>query len=357
MSLTGKIGDFGLADIFQLIGQQQRSGTLTMESGKKMAKVILVNGMISKAFPASTSSKADPFAGCLSKARLIREDALRRALVKQGESLKTLEEICLEEKLLSADQIVKINENLIFETMYDVLQWKTGEYEFTVKEESHDERFGDLLSIEHILLDVLRMIDEEPELRGRIPDHHIVLERAEGKDAGQGASELAYDEKTVYRLINGANTVQDIVDQSLLGRFNALKALGNLINDGLVKKVAGERGIRKEAAPGQRILPYISYGGLPIIILLLVGLKFFIPSPPASDDTAAFAPQIAVAKTRILKLENALNLYYLKSGSFPVSLEDLVKSNLVRPGEIEFPLGADFGYTLQDDGTYRLTYR
>ena len=43
MALQGKIDDFGIADIFQLIGQQQRSGILTMNSGNKTAEILFAN--------------------------------------------------------------------------------------------------------------------------------------------------------------------------------------------------------------------------------------------------------------------------------------------------------------------------
>ena len=61
MALKGKIDDFGIVEIFQLISQQQRSGVLTIQSSEKKADILFSNGMISKARPFYLSPKRDPF--------------------------------------------------------------------------------------------------------------------------------------------------------------------------------------------------------------------------------------------------------------------------------------------------------
>ena len=46
MALEGTIKDFGLPDIFQLIGLQRKTGTLTLQSGKEEVTVTFENGMV-----------------------------------------------------------------------------------------------------------------------------------------------------------------------------------------------------------------------------------------------------------------------------------------------------------------------
>ena len=110
MALRGKIDDFGIVEIFQLISQQQRSGVLTIQSSGKKVDVILANGMISKACHFDLSLKRDPFGDAVVKARLVTEEELQRALAKHNESLKNLEEVFLDMNLLSVGQIQKIND-------------------------------------------------------------------------------------------------------------------------------------------------------------------------------------------------------------------------------------------------------
>jgi hypothetical protein len=68
MALEGTIRDFGLPDIFQLIGLQRKTGLLTLKSEHESVVVTFENGMV---VMADSSSK-----------RL--EDRLGNVLVKQG---------------------------------------------------------------------------------------------------------------------------------------------------------------------------------------------------------------------------------------------------------------------------------
>ncbi|MFI5183166.1 MAG: DUF4388 domain-containing protein, partial [Vicinamibacteria bacterium] len=68
MALEGTIKDFGLPDIFQLIGLQRKTGLLTLKNDKEQVTVTFENGMV---VMADSSAK-----------RL--EDRLGNVLVKQG---------------------------------------------------------------------------------------------------------------------------------------------------------------------------------------------------------------------------------------------------------------------------------
>jgi hypothetical protein len=358
MALQGKIDDFGIADIFQLIGQQQRSGILTMRSGDKTAEILFVDGMISRANPLYLSPGQDPFGHCMIKAKLITEQNLQRALNTQEESLESLESVLLELRLLRQDQLQTVHDTLVLETLYDVLQWKRGDYNFTVKEMSHDERFGTLMSIEHILLDLLRMIDEEPDLARRIPHYDVILQREitdeETVESLSIEEELGAYEDVVFGLIDGERTVRDIIDQSLLGRYNTVKSMVNLLDAGYVKKISVERvGVGKRA-PEKNLIREIAYGALPVaIIIIALSVRVAIMAS-ASNEVARPSVKNAIAQSQQVKIRNALNLYFLDNGNFPESLDELLKSRSISSGDLNFPSGVTYEYALQEDGTYRL---
>ena len=359
MALKGKIDDFGIADIFQLIGQQQRSGILTVRSSNGIAEVIFVNGMISRVNPIYLSPKRDPLGDCMVKARLITEEDFQKALKKQEETLKSLEETLLDLRIVQKEQIKNVHDNLIFETLYDILQWKTGDYEFNIKEVDHDERFGNLMSIEHILLDVFRMIDEEPDLSRRIPSYDIVFQRTplsetESKNLDI-EEELGAYEQIVFNLVDGTNTVKDIIDQSLLGKYNTTKSIVSLLDAGYIRKISVGRVAPPKTFPQKTLFMHIFYGIVPIILVLLfLGLRLVVKPPPPPGELAPFSPKNAIAKCQLLKIKNALNIYFLEKGSFPESLKELVEARLIRAQELKFPPGVKYKYYLQDDGSFRL---
>ncbi|HAX97568.1 MAG TPA: hypothetical protein DCY12_01370 [Candidatus Atribacteria bacterium] len=352
MALKGKIDDFGIVEIFQLISQQQRSGVLTIKSSGKKADIFFANGMITKVRPFYLSLKKDSFGDAAIKARLVTDEELQRALAIHNESLKDLEEVFLDMNLLSVSQIQKVNNYLLVETLYDVLQWKSGDYEFSLKEIEYDKRLSIIIPTEHIILDLLRMIDEETELCQKIPHLGIVFQKNPLDEKTLVAiNKLTSNEKTIYRLVDGTKTTQDIICQSLFGRYNTLKALHSLLEGHIIKKIAAQK-ISSLKPIKKNHWQCVSYGIFPIIIiLLLLGLRLLL-SPSLSQDIALYKK--VFAKTQSQKIKNALNVYFLKTGNYPVRLEDLAHAGLIKKDDLTYPGGVKYGYHRQTDGSYCL---
>lgn len=360
VELKGKIDDYGIADIFQLIGQQSRSGVLTIRGGKRVAEVVFVQGLISRAFPAYYVPKKNPIGECAVKAKLITDKDLQKALAVQERTLKTLEEIFLEMKYLDALQIQKLHDFLLSETLYEVLQWKSGEYEFAMKEVDHDERFCDLISVDRILLDILRMIDEEPDLLRRVPNFNIVFQKTRGD--GEGLKNLEFDETEetyediVCGFIDGTNTVQDLIDRSLLGRYHTLSALVSLMDGGLIKKGSIGRAAAQQVVPKRkRFITYASYSFLPIMVVIFLSLRIITADFCSWREFRTLMLPPALEQNRLQKVTNVLHVYYLSRGEFPVSLQKLVDDDFIDPRDITFAAGSPYRYTLLDPrGLYRL---
>ncbi len=85
--------------------------------------------------------------------------------------------------------------------------------------------------------------------------------------------------------------------------------------------------------------------------MFLLGLRL-LWSPSLSDDIASY--QQVIAKTQSQKIKNALNVYFLKSGNYPASLDDLVHASLIKKDDLTYPGGVKYAYHLQPDGSYRL---
>ncbi len=361
MELKGKIDNYGIADIFQLIGQQRRSGILTVRSGKNAAEVYFVQGMISRAHPSYTVPRENPFGECAVKAELISEKNLQKALAVQEQTLKTLEEVFVEMQFLEKLNIQKLNNFLLSETLYDVLQWTSGEYEFTMKEVEHDERFYDSVSVDHILLDVLRMIDEEPDLLRRVPNYNIVFQKTSSSDDDEIGCVSSDDEDeeiyehVVYSLVNGQNTVRDIIDQTLLGRYHTLNALVSLIEAGVITKTSLGKVEPQKAPPRKsRIFTYFSYSVLPALLLIFVALKVGVTDVRTVRDCKQWFKPAFLERTRLSKITNALNVYYLRHGTYPGSLSALVETGLLREADLSSINGPVYRYTLLNSHSFHL---
>src|SRR5438128_8953979 len=94
MALSGTLKDFGIADILQLIGQQQKSGKLRLESGEEQVEVIFASGNVVFASE-KKRDKVNLLGSLLLRAEMITAEQLEEALQHQQRTLKRLGDILI----------------------------------------------------------------------------------------------------------------------------------------------------------------------------------------------------------------------------------------------------------------------
>src|SRR6266851_3740929 len=94
MALRGTLKDFGIADILQFIGQQQRSGTLLLRAKQREVRIGFRDGAIVKVEDVKKRSK-DLIGRWLLKAELVTQEQLAAALEKQKRTLRRPADVLL----------------------------------------------------------------------------------------------------------------------------------------------------------------------------------------------------------------------------------------------------------------------
>ncbi len=82
MALQGTLEDFGIADIFQLIGQQQKTGVLVLTRKESVVHIHFTEGSIVLA-EVQNRDKSERLGQMLLEAGLLTEANLNEALRKQ----------------------------------------------------------------------------------------------------------------------------------------------------------------------------------------------------------------------------------------------------------------------------------
>ena len=98
MALEGTIKDFGLPDIFQLIGLQRKTGILTLTSDNETVTVTFENGMVVMA-DSSSKRLEDRLGNVLVKQGKLSKERLDEALETQKQTLQRLGHILTTERL------------------------------------------------------------------------------------------------------------------------------------------------------------------------------------------------------------------------------------------------------------------
>ncbi len=370
MALQGTLKDFSITEIVQLIGQQLKTGVLKIRRGKDLVEIHFVDGMIVHVY-SNYRGKKDLIGEILVKAQLITEEQLDRVLKIQKESLKYLGEILVELQLLTKDDVLKVISTQIYETIYDLFWWEDGQFNFDLKLVESYKKIPFALSTEQVLLNILRMVDEWSEIEKKISSPHLVFKRVllfEEKSAGGLPSQsylkekLTSEQELIYNLVDGTRTVQEIIDRSLLGKFNASEILVDLSGMGLIE-TAGTRTpslFKKVSMINFRdALAFVYYGAF--LVFIFFTLVYFKPDflyhfwDSKIERVDIEAPSHLVHKTQLDRVKNALELYYLEKGQYPSRLEELVSAKLLREGDLFYRKGASYQYELKD-GKYLLKH-
>ncbi len=124
------------------------------------------------------------------------------------------------------------------ELIYEVLRWSHGTFHFkrssTLPNMAVDAKLG--LDVEGILMEGFRRVDEWHLIEREIDDFDMIFLRNEDSVAQMGRGRLSREELAVLELVNGKNTVKEIVRTSRMGSFDVSKMLFRLLSIKLIRR-------------------------------------------------------------------------------------------------------------------------
>ena len=381
MALEGTIKDFGLPDIFQLIGLQRKTGTLTLQSDKEEVTVTFENGMVVMA-DSSAKRLEDRLGHVLVKQGKLSAARLEEALQTQKATLQRLGHILVTSNAISAKDLRDALQVQVSQIVFKVFRWRDGEYLFAPTDSvDYDRDNFAPMSADFILMEGIRMVDEWPIIEKKIPSmdlvfrpvvDHALIEVVEGEgeetafgsltDAKRaGAStkiRLTRQEENIFRKVDGTRTVQGIIDATGLPEFETCRTLFDLLTRNLISTAgrgaakASETGIEEPPVAGTPVWGAVAA----VCVLALVGMLVQRKTP---FGVTGLSPMLRtsqqlllddVSHTRLQRLDRAVQAHLLIHGAPPRTLAELVKSGLVDPTYLEDASARPFHYALTQDG-------
>lgn len=384
MALKGTLKDFGIADIFQLISHQSKTGVLHLQSKNKEVRIAFANGDVVRA-ESTTRKKKDLLGAMLVRAEVISEAQLEQALGIQKRTLKRLGDILVDHGFISRKELKEFTHLQTTETVYKLFNWEAGTYAFESEEVVYDKETVEPLRSENVLMEGFRMVDEWPMVRKRITSYEMTFKKvkeldgqdaAGGEPAGENEIDAAFDEmfsddkpkaarsknigsneERVLGLVAEDRDVQKLIDLSRLGEFETCKALLNLLNEGFIKVASRKEASKAKEAPGG------SRRGFPIgrvliqasMYVLLIGVflflyKVFDLDPMAlfeESGTRTFQDPVArelIDSVQTRRIEAALDVFRLETGHYPEKLSELVDAKLLDADDLRYPWRQDRVY-------------
>ncbi|MFL5345215.1 MAG: DUF4388 domain-containing protein [Hyalangium sp.] len=375
MALQGTLKDFGIADILQLIGQQQKTGQLCLANKEQEVNIFFRDGNIARV-ESVTRKKKDLIGNMLVRAEIITEAQLEESLETQRRTLKRLGDVLVSSGAITADRFKKMMQLQATETIYKLFSWDAGTYEFKAEPVESDTESITPLRAESVLMEGFRMVDEWPVIRKKINRLDMTFETLrplpppvnkeedldaafddafaeKKKDENKGEFKSVGDsERAVYEKITPERDVRRLIDVALLGEFETCKALLNLINLDYIRPTTGAG--KSASADRDGLLQKVgqSLGSLGASMAVLAAIVFLVAQLTgtlslASSPASTFADPAAqrfISRTQVKRIEAALVVFRLEKGDVPEKLDALVEAGLLKPEELRYPWREQYYY-------------
>lgn len=228
MAIKGSLSEASLPDVIQLLTYSNKSGCLSVTDGRNFANIFIKDGKI---IYATMLNRKQRLGNILLTKKIIDSETLTQALkIQKSEKTKRLGEILIEIGVISEEVLKKELMGQIEQTIFNMLTWESGHFNFETDLLPPPEEYTIQLSAQELLLEGARRIDEWRQIENKIPPFETVLVRkGDTKDVP-----LTTEEQKILELIDGSHTIDDVLKLSKFGFFGTSRVIYGLLSAGLL---------------------------------------------------------------------------------------------------------------------------
>lgn len=362
VALHGNLRDFGIAEVFQLIGQQRKTGVLVV--GEEASAVFLSfdEGRVVAGGSTGHENEGGALGSQLVRSGHLTRDQLRDLVGESARSARPIADLLVSSGRLDAAILAEVEDLLTRETVFDIMRRKSGEFHFSAESVVHDTPPSRLLGAEQILMDGLRMLDEWQTFSAAVPSEEVVFRRvgnleSSRKFASGGEDERLDQVERVLKLIDGRLSVRRIVDLSRIGTFEATRVLAELRQAGLIEIATQEarRAPRRSVSPKSAMpslraavataVPFVVLAGLTGVAMERSGAEGALPGSPIPDRVL----HRIGAESEAELLRNLVELHFFETGAYPDRLEAVSAQASAADRSLTPARLAEYYYAVRDD--------
>ncbi|WP_236644288.1 DUF4388 domain-containing protein [Sorangium cellulosum] len=221
--MSGDVSAIPLAEILQLLQMQRQTGVLRVTTNRASVTISLRQGLIDLV-QARNSSDEFKLGRYFIERGLVTRERLE-ALLRMKAPQTLLGQVLVEAGVATNDDLIAVLERQSSELIYEVLRWPYGRFSFTrepFRPEVEQARLG--LAVSALVLEGFRRVDEWRLMEGTINFDQVVVVDQVALD-GVGSGKLTRIEELVLGAVNGSRTVNEVIKESAVGSFDAIKTI------------------------------------------------------------------------------------------------------------------------------------
>ncbi len=236
-ALLGDLRTVPLAEILHLLDAQEQSGVLSVTRGDAQIEIYFRRGRVDQATASGVPEEFLLGRFVLDKELMLPADFEAFVQARGGDQKLMGQQLVAAGHLSEADVRDCLTRQTC-ELIYEILRWRFGRFRFTASIDLPatvlDAALG--IDVEAILMEGYRRVDEWHLIERAIDNFDVVFLRNEDAVAQMGRGRLTREELAILELVNGKNTVKDIVRKSRVGSFDVSKMLYRLLSIKLVRR-------------------------------------------------------------------------------------------------------------------------
>jgi hypothetical protein len=240
MALRGNLRDFSLPDVFQLVTLSGKSGVLRIKRADAEGSVWFRDGEV---FFAQSDWHREALGTRLVAAGKITPSALTKALDLQKAEPpggRRLGQILVDEGYLTDKVLEAFVQEQIQDTIFDLFRWDEGDFDFESAEAAPEEDIGLSVSIENIVMEGSRRLEEWTRIKKKIPSMGIVFKMATAPGEGTFDISLKPVEWHLLLKIDGTRTVAELARELTRTDFEVARIIYGLFSAGLLEVASDE---------------------------------------------------------------------------------------------------------------------
>lgn len=214
-----------LCDVFAMVGQSRWGGELSVFDGSASRSIFFEGGIV---VSAQSNVEGERLGEVLYRYGALTKDQI--ALVMKAVNVDTrFGEAAVRMALITREKLFQLIAKQVEEVVYATLRTESGMFYFLDRFDESRLTSRQNMTVNNLIMEGVRRMDEMKYFRERIPSDQHVPERVTGRAPPTGDELLK-----VYKAIDGSRSIADICRAAGQGEFDVTRLVFQLLQEGSV---------------------------------------------------------------------------------------------------------------------------